>query len=71
VTVLDRNCSYGASGIFFQEVRAALYGFPGAPPVHGFIAGMGGCDITPTTIEAALDRSAAERPCPESTWLRE
>ncbi len=71
VTVLDRNCSYGASGIFFQEVRAALYGHPGAPPVHGFIAGMGGRDITPTTIEAALDRSAAGQPCPESTWLTE
>lgn len=71
VIVLDRNCSYGASGIFFQEVRAALYGVPGAPPVHGFIAGMGGRDITPTTIEAALTRSAAGLPCPESTWLAE
>ena len=71
VIVLDRNCSYGASGIFFQEVRAALYGVPGAPPVHGFIAGMGGRDITPGTIEAALARSAAGLPCPESTWLTE
>ncbi len=71
VTVLDRNCSYGASGIFFQEVRAALYGLPGAPPVHGFIAGMGGRDVTPTTIEAALGRAAVERPRPESTWLTE
>ncbi|HET6923768.1 MAG TPA: hypothetical protein VFI16_11540 [Anaeromyxobacteraceae bacterium] len=71
VTVLDRNCSYGASGIFFQEVRAALYGVPGAPPVHGFIAGMGGRDITPITIEAALAHAAAERPRPESTWLTE
>ena len=71
VTVLDRNCSYGASGIFFQEVRAALYGVAGAPPVHGFIAGMGGRDVTPTTIEAALSRAAAERPRPESTWLTE
>jgi pyruvate/2-oxoacid:ferredoxin oxidoreductase alpha subunit len=71
VTVLDRNCSYGASGIFFQEVRAALYGVPGAPPVHGFIAGMGGRDVTPTTIEAALAHAAAERPRPESTWLTE
>ncbi|HEU4384102.1 MAG TPA: transketolase C-terminal domain-containing protein [Anaeromyxobacteraceae bacterium] len=71
VTVLDRNCSYGASGVFFQEVRAALYGLPGAPPVHGFIAGMGGRDVTPTTIEAALSRAAAEAPRPESTWLTE
>ncbi len=71
VIVLDRNCSYGASGIFFQEVRAGLYGVPGAPPEHGFIAGMGGRDITPRTIEAALTRSAAGPPSPESTWLTE
>ena len=70
VAVLDRNCSYGASGIFFQEVRAALCGLAGAPPVHGFIAGMGGRDITPSTIEAAL-RHARGEPRPESTWLTE
>ncbi len=72
VAVLDRNCSYGASGIFFQEVRAALYGAPGAPEVHGYIAGMGGRDITPATVEAAILRAAGgEKPRPESTWLRE
>jgi pyruvate/2-oxoacid:ferredoxin oxidoreductase alpha subunit len=70
VAVLDRNCSYGASGIFFQEVRAALCGLVGAPPVHGFIAGMGGRDITPSTIEAALGHARGE-PRPESTWLTE
>jgi len=71
VAVLDRNCSYGASGIFFQEVRAALCGVDGMPTVHGFIAGMGGRDVTPRTIEAALARAAAAEPRPESTWLRE
>lgn len=68
--VLDRNCSYGASGIFYQEVRAALCGVPGAPEVHGYIAGMGGRDVTPATIEAALRRATeGERPVPESLWL--
>ncbi len=70
VAVLDRNCSYGASGVFFQEVRAALCGQAGAPPVHGFIAGMGGRDVTPATIEAALAAAAAGPPRPESTWLK-
>ena len=69
VVVLDRNCSYGASGIFFQETQAALYGVAGAPEVHGFIAGMGGRDVTPATLDAALARAARERPRPESTWL--
>ena len=71
VVVLDRNCSYGASGIFFQEAKAALYGVPGAPEVHGFVAGMGGRDVTPRTFEAALAAAAAGAPRPESTWLRE
>ncbi len=71
VAVLDRNCSYGASGIFYQELRAALCGVAGAPEVHGFVAGMGGRDITPGTLVAALDRAAREPPRPESTWLTE
>jgi ferredoxin len=28
VAVIDRNCSYGAHGIWFQELKSALYGFP-------------------------------------------
>ncbi len=69
VTVLDRNCSYGASGVFFQELKAALYGTAGAPEVHGFVAGMGGRDVTPATVRAAVERAAASRPVPEGTWL--
>jgi pyruvate/2-oxoacid:ferredoxin oxidoreductase alpha subunit len=71
VVVLDRNCSYGASGVFFQEAKAALYGVEGAPELHGFVAGMGGRDVTPRTFEAALAAAAAGPPRPESTWLRE
>jgi pyruvate/2-oxoacid:ferredoxin oxidoreductase alpha subunit len=44
--VVDRNCSYGAHGIFFQEVKSAIYGEAGMPPVFGYIAGLGGRDIT-------------------------
>jgi pyruvate/2-oxoacid:ferredoxin oxidoreductase alpha subunit len=71
VVVLDRNCSYGASGIFYQETQAALFGVGGAPEVHGFIAGMGGRDVTPAVLGAALARAARERPRSESTWLTE
>ena len=71
VAVLDRNCSYGASGIFCQEVRAALSGVRDSPPVHGFIAGMGGRDVTPRTVEAAFQAAAVAEPVPEGTWLRE
>lgn len=69
VAVLDRNCSYGASGIFCQELRAALHGAPGAPAVHGFVAGMGGRDVTPARIDEALRRAAEGPPRYEATWL--
>lgn len=72
VVVLDRNCSYGASGIFYQELKAALYGVPGAPVVSGFVAGMGGRDVTPKTVRAAIRRALdGEPPHPESQWLAE
>jgi pyruvate/2-oxoacid:ferredoxin oxidoreductase alpha subunit len=69
LVVLDRNCSYGASGIFCQEIRAALHGVAGAPAVHGFVAGMGGRDITPARIAEALLRAEQDPITPESTWL--
>jgi pyruvate/2-oxoacid:ferredoxin oxidoreductase alpha subunit len=69
VVVIDRNCSYGASGIFCQELRAALHGLPGAPAIHGYVAGMGGRDITPARIEQALRRAETDPLTPEATWL--
>jgi pyruvate/2-oxoacid:ferredoxin oxidoreductase alpha subunit len=51
VAVVDRNCSFGASGIFAQELRAALYSAEAPPKIFGYIAGLGGRDITPETIE--------------------
>ncbi len=69
VVVLDRNCSYGASGIFCQELRAALHGVPGAPAVHGFIAGMGGRDVTPARIAEAIARAERDPIAAEGTWL--
>ncbi len=69
VAVLDRNCSWGASGIFCQEIRAALHGVPGAPDVHGFVAGIGGRDITPARVEQAILRAEQDPVRAEATWL--
>ncbi len=70
VAVLDRNISLGGEGIFATEIKAALYGSDQNPQVHGYIAGLGGQDITPNTITDILDRTlAAEAPPPEPTWI--
>lgn len=54
VGVLDRNISFGSSGILYQEVLRALYRQEARPHVLDFIAGLGGRDVGPTTIEAAI-----------------
>lgn len=56
VAVIDRNISFGAHGIFFQEVKSALYGRSDVP-VIGFIAGLGGRDITPKVVREMADRA--------------
>ncbi len=48
--VIDRNISFGATGIFFQEVKAALYNNSEKPPIFGFVTGLGGRDVTASDI---------------------
>jgi pyruvate/2-oxoacid:ferredoxin oxidoreductase alpha subunit len=57
VIVIDRNISFGHSGIFFQEVKAAMYNQPKRPPIFGYIAGLGGRDVTPQVIEEITEDS--------------
>ena len=59
VAVLDRNISPGHSGIFAEEIRAALYDLPSGrrPRIDGYIVGLGGRDVTPQVIEECLDRA--------------
>ena len=47
---IDRNISVGSEGALFNEVKAALYGKSDAK-VNGFIAGLGGKDVTFGDIE--------------------
>lgn len=70
VAVVDRNFSFGASGIFAQEIRAALCNSNGHPPVFGYIAGLGGRDVPPETL-AQIYRLAKESAAPEqeSVWV--
>ena len=70
VAVIDRNFSFGASGIFAQEVRSALYNSDKHPPVFGYIAGLGGRDVTPEIIEK-IYRMTQNSATPEgdSIWV--
>lgn len=70
VIVLDRNHSPGAGGVLHQELKAALYGLPGAPRVHGYLAGVGGVDVPPQRIVALVREAQGREPAPEAVWAR-
>jgi 2-oxoisovalerate ferredoxin oxidoreductase alpha subunit len=47
IAIVDRDISYGSGGAIYTETKAALYGMKRQPLVLGFIAGLGGRDVTP------------------------
>jgi pyruvate/2-oxoacid:ferredoxin oxidoreductase alpha subunit len=68
--VIDRNISFGHGGIFYEEIKSALYGQPDAPELFGFIAGLGGRDVTPQTINEVLDYTLThDRPEHDILWV--
>jgi pyruvate/2-oxoacid:ferredoxin oxidoreductase alpha subunit len=67
LAVIDRNIGFGVGGIFAQEVRAALYNHL-VVPVYGFIAGLGGRDITPETILEIVQWAETNEPA-DSIWI--
>jgi pyruvate ferredoxin oxidoreductase alpha subunit len=70
VAVIDRNCSFGAGGIFAQEVRAALCNMPHHPPVFSYIAGIGGRDVTPETLTGIYRQTKnSDAPQMDSVWV--
>ena len=70
VAVIDRNFSFGASGIFAQEIRSALCNANRHPLVFGYVAGLGGRDVTPETIEEIYRQTKKYKaPKNESIWI--
>jgi len=60
VGVIDRAISYGHEGPFFTEVRSNLYGSKAS--LYGFIAGLGGRDVSIMDIESMVDYMKKEQP---------
>jgi pyruvate ferredoxin oxidoreductase alpha subunit len=69
VAVVDRNISYGMGGIFAEELRSVFCNEKKRPMVFGYIAGLGGRDITEQTlcnvIESTLEQ---DQPGSEILW---
>jgi len=64
--VIDRNISLGNEGVLYSEVKSALYNKSDAK-IQGFIAGLGGKDVTYKDIEK-ICRKFIEGKAKESEW---
>jgi pyruvate/2-oxoacid:ferredoxin oxidoreductase alpha subunit len=70
VVVLDRNHSPGTGGVLHQELRAALYGVPAAPRLHGFLAGVGGVNVPAERIAALVREACRGDVHADTQWAR-
>ncbi len=66
IIVLDRNISIGNQGAVFTEVKGALYG-KSDRKVTGFIAGLGGKDVTFKDIEK-ICKSVIKGKAKDNNW---
>jgi pyruvate/2-oxoacid:ferredoxin oxidoreductase alpha subunit len=71
--VFDKAMSYGYEGPICTDVRAALLGNEGAPPVFGAVCGLGGRAVMPddllqAVLGALADADAGERTRP-AEWV--
>ncbi len=53
--VVDRSYTFGPAGAAATEVRAAIYPTPHHPLVAGFLAGVGGRDVTPAHVRRMFE----------------
>lgn len=61
VAVLEKSVSMGAAGPLYADIKAVFQGKKENPKINGYVAGLGGRDITRTTIEEVFDKVAKEQ----------
>jgi 2-oxoisovalerate ferredoxin oxidoreductase alpha subunit len=54
---IDRHISFGMEGFLATETKASLLNLKDSPLVAGFIAGLGGRDVTSETVERIAKKS--------------
>jgi 2-oxoisovalerate ferredoxin oxidoreductase alpha subunit len=73
LVTIDRHISFGMEGFLGSEVKASVYGQKDPPLFAGFIAGLGGRDVTAETIEKVAKKSLrmldAGRVEKETEWV--
>ncbi|MBS7636160.1 pyruvate ferredoxin oxidoreductase [Candidatus Bathyarchaeota archaeon] len=73
IATIDRHISFGMEGFLASEIKASLYHMEDKPLLAGFIAGLGGRDVTFKTIEEIAKKSLkwmkAGRVEKETVWV--
>lgn len=71
--VIDRGLSFGMEGFLAEETKASLYDQKDQPLIAGFVAGLGGRDVTFKTVEKIAEKSVdwmrRGRVEKESVWV--
>ena len=57
LATIDRHISFGMEGFLAAETKASLFNQKDHPHVAGFIAGLGGRDVTSETVEKIAKKS--------------
>ncbi|HOK22719.1 MAG TPA: pyruvate ferredoxin oxidoreductase [Candidatus Hydrothermia bacterium] len=68
VAIIDRNISFGHHGIFYEEIKSALYPLQDRPIVYGYIAGLGGRDVTVGDIIGIYEDMKKRETLDEAIW---
>jgi len=69
VAVIDRNISFGMGGVFAEELKSVYGNEEEGPIIFGYIAGLGGRDITKETLSGIIEHTFEEdRPKKPSLW---
>ena len=73
LATIDRHISFGMEGFLASEAKASLFNQEDRPLIAGFIAGLGGRDVTSETIEKIAKKSLkwmkASKVEKETTWV--
>ena len=70
LVVMERNFSPGLGGVLHQELKSALYGMDAPPLLHGYLAGVGGVNVSPDKIVEFTRTAMTTDPVPASVWQR-
>jgi pyruvate/2-oxoacid:ferredoxin oxidoreductase alpha subunit len=68
IAIIDRDISFGQGGIIAEEITSTLYNLPARPIICSFIAGLGGRDITPDTINNIADHAIKAKASEDIVW---